>query len=757
MSYIFRGRLCGYLCDQCDEPLSNVVIRLYRVQSDPRVAALAVADPKETFVLLDEEMIKARKKLLLAEARTDSDGRYEFVLTEKQGYKGEPFEFTVYCESVPGQKESRQRPQPRHFSVTTLQPLWRERGDDYLWVWDYCLAYRYWCAIRALFGAWVICGHVLACQYKNQPLSGVTVYAYDRDWITDDPLGSAVTDAGGHFRIDYATADFQVTFLSPLLNIETPIPPFDSGPDLYFRVEAAGGLPLLVEPRDRGLDPDRDNVGHCFCVDLCVDKVPVQLECNLTEPNGCKHGDHNIMPPKVLETITGTAAGLGFSRYDLELWWNGSLQVANAIIYADNAGNPDTGLAFGNHSVTAGALGFVDLEQAVVGAGVNILTSTTFEVRLRVTGIDNSVTTCVSTFSITAARAYIKYIGGGWAADVTNVNEPLRSSDSGAAGLVTVGGSISVRGAADAYGCGDEKIAEYSLWVKADPTFSEAQPANGSAFDPIANGWTNITTVAYTDDQQRQYNTLDGMPAPDFLTNQAVWGTRTICSYIDFLPPFCFNVPDLVEFYWGSGPSGKYSFLLKVTDTGGSTYYDVQRAWLDNEAIRGKIGSLRYAGTVNDIPPCTDVLINDGTGVARQLDIRGFATDPLIVPADLTMPTSDNFNYYTVSLRKQGQPSVVTITNASTTPAPNRATWTTGAGDPPTAVLSTLDLSWLDAATPAPNDAAGNPIAAGQRLARGTSCTYDLLLHVRDRTIVSEGTVHYVDYSFPVKIVNDLP
>ncbi|MEP6636304.1 MAG: hypothetical protein ABJB97_06225, partial [Acidobacteriota bacterium] len=353
----------------------------------------------------------------------------------------------------------------------------------------------------------------------------------------------------------------------------------------------------------------------------------VSLNCGVTQPTGCKHGDTSILAGRVLERITGTASGLGFSRYTLEVFWNGTTLVPNAVIYANAANNPDPALTFGNHQVSGGTLGFVDIQQAVLGAGMGILTSTSFEVRLHVIGIDGSHRDCSSSFQITAAAAYIKYIGGGWAHDVINAAEVLRLSDSVAATETAVGGSVSVRGAANPYGCGSEKIAEYSLWVQDDPTFTLAQPVTGAVYDPLANGWTNITTVVYTTADQRTYNTLDGMPAPDFLTNQSVWGTRLICSYIDFLPPVCFDVPDLVEFYWPSstapsGPSGKYSFLLKVIDTAGNTYYDVQRAWIDNEEIRGKIKTLRYHGSMTDIPACTDILINDGRGAARSLDIR---------------------------------------------------------------------------------------------------------------------------------------
>jgi len=242
--------------------------------------------------------------------------------------------------------------------------------------------------------------------------------------------------------------------------------------------------------------------------------------------------------------------------------------------------------------------------------------------------LDGSQKTCTTTFSITAARAYIKYIGGGWSHDVTNVNEPLRHNDNSTADELAVGGYISVRGAADTYGCSSEQIAEYSLWIKPDPTFNLPQPSQGLPYDPVADGWTNITRVVYTDNDQRIYNKLNGMPTPNFLTNSSIWSTRSVCIRPDFMPLVCFPIPNLVEFYWNSRVgvetgSGKYSFLLKVIDTAGNTYYDIQRVWIDNEAILGGIRGLAGLGA------CEDLYILDVSG--GIISIEGYATDPLIV------------------------------------------------------------------------------------------------------------------------------
>jgi hypothetical protein len=75
-------------------------------------------------------------------------------------------------------------------------------------IWDHCLSPRYWCLVRSRFGAWVLCGRVVVCD-TEAPVSNVKVSAFDVDWLQDDPLGSAITDTTGKFRIDYLADDFK--------------------------------------------------------------------------------------------------------------------------------------------------------------------------------------------------------------------------------------------------------------------------------------------------------------------------------------------------------------------------------------------------------------------------------------------------------------------------------------------------------------------------------------------------------------------
>jgi len=259
MTYIFKGRLCGYICAEYLEPLSNLKVRLYRVEKKLNVAALAVANPKETFAILTDNQIKEKESRLLYESETDKEGNVTFELGAD--YAGEAFEVDVYCASVPRLKIGKKPPKPRQFTITTVQPRFRKTEKSFIAVWEYCLPWRFWCAVLALFDVWTICGRVVDCESKL-PISGVKVSAFDADWIQDDYLGFALTDLAGKFLITYTGADFrQGTW--------TDIELF-GGPDLYFKIEDASGHPLLTETQANGRVPSRENVGHCFCVELCI-------------------------------------------------------------------------------------------------------------------------------------------------------------------------------------------------------------------------------------------------------------------------------------------------------------------------------------------------------------------------------------------------------------------------------------------------------------------------------------------------------
>ncbi len=268
MAYLFKGALRGALCRDCVEPLAGVTIKAYRTVPDRDTTPRAVAQAKDTFTPVDMAAQNAKSSRLLAEAVIDEGGNFTLDFSGSSNYGGEAVEIAVYCSTVPRLKPTQRPIGPLQFCITTLQPLWREIGNDRVAAWNYTIPFRYWCGVRGRFGAWVICGRILHCETRA-PIGGVRVRAFDVDWLQDDALGDAVTDGLGHFRIDFATADFQKTIFSPSINLE-----WTGGPDLYFRIETLSGTSLLPEPPSRGRASDRENAGPCTCVELCLHEQP---------------------------------------------------------------------------------------------------------------------------------------------------------------------------------------------------------------------------------------------------------------------------------------------------------------------------------------------------------------------------------------------------------------------------------------------------------------------------------------------------
>ena len=269
MKRILKGNLKGLICDECSEPLNRVRVKLYKVAQPEMTTVLAVAQPKETFRQLAAAEIEAKQKLLFAEGYTNETGDFEIIITEKSDYDGGAFEIDFECGSVPINYNWPTPPvkfeKPMQFHITVVQPFWKELKDNILYFdYQYAITARWFCRMLAIWKVYVICGKVVNCSNKI-PIGGVKVCAFDVDLIQDDPLGCAVTNSHGMFKIWYTQADFSKTILS-WLNVEWP-----AGPDLYFKIYSGSGALLLNEPRNTGHQPGRENAPNCVCVTLCVD------------------------------------------------------------------------------------------------------------------------------------------------------------------------------------------------------------------------------------------------------------------------------------------------------------------------------------------------------------------------------------------------------------------------------------------------------------------------------------------------------
>ena len=503
----------------------------------------------------------------------------------------------------------------------------------------------------------------------------------------------------------------------------------------------------------------------------CLRRCQRPLHCALTAPAGCVRGETDILPGRILEPVKGDAEGSNFGHYLIEVRSPGGNLLSGAVVYPNNLALPDVAAAQGNFSVSGGTLGWVDTRKCAVDAGVELLSSTTFTLTLRVFALDGTELKppCTGSFSLSVNEVYIKRVSAPWSVDYPNASEPLRASDNPAATLSTVGGDMHVRGAANVYGCASEKIGRYRIWAIPDPTFSEPQPAPFSSIVP-GGDWRLVTDIEfnpmsipqpsgppinYTADQVRASNVLDGDPTPSVLTND--WSSRSecICVHIDSTNfCTCWNVPSLAPKVFHSttllpqdpahhqGATGKFSFLLQVIDTAGNTYYDIQRAWIDNEPIQAAIVG------IGSQAPCSDMYTQTPEGVFKTVDVRGHAWDEYIDRNDLSAPTSNNFGGYQVRFVKQGalSPQVVLINSTNTVPARALAL---PAESLATGTLTPWNLQVLDAAT--------NPLglSADQLLGPGEACVYNVILEAWDRTVVDEGTVHASPWIlFPIKIIN---
>ena len=332
MPYQFALNLCGSLCSECHEPLAFVDVLLVAPRPQTDLIVAAVAEPKNTVTILDPEAFSSLQDRIIAKGSTDAEGQLAINIADER-YQGAAFEVVLAISAVPQQKRQQDQ-ELLPVSLTTLQPQWQQKEGFFFDGWRYCLPAKIWCAIRARFGAWVICGRVVD-QGSGIGVAGAIVEAFDTDLFQDDALGRSLPSGpDGQFRIDYAAADFRRTPFSPLINVE-----FFPGPDLYFRVSAAGGGVLLQEDRSVGRSPGRGNVAPCACVKLEVPirDVPQQADPT-TFPYWTAIGDFNLASH--INPLTGRTSGIPpFTGHRNNLAFYNNLQLRGVVPWRE-PGNP---------------------------------------------------------------------------------------------------------------------------------------------------------------------------------------------------------------------------------------------------------------------------------------------------------------------------------------------------------------------------------------------------------------------------------
>ena len=478
----------------------------------------------------------------------------------------------------------------------------------------------------------------------------------------------------------------------------------------------------------------------------CIRECFRPLTCALTGPDGCVPEEVNADIPALVVAITGTAAGLGFSHYVLE-WSKDSITWhASDFVYPPV---PPGSTVQGSTPVVSSLLAYLN---------TTLLDAGTFFVRMTVSGSGGATTTCSIIFSVFKKDVRILGAGGNTSLDAPWTDPAARLIDnvpalcSRVAGTYEAsfgGGCLEILGSAYVGGCDNLKTKGYTLDWKP-----------GYEIDCTTGGWTNFLAIDFiTPAQQRIINMrMD----TDDLT--AYWGPDCLVPWP--FPPFCLLTDPTGRLYPGSwntlvggcNLSGLFTLRLTVTDTMSGTYCDTQRIWLDNKPITAMI-------LIDAVPKCADLFISQfalppDCSVPWSLPVSGIAYDEYI---DETLPLArpnDNFDYYAISIEKQGGPSLTIPI-----PGPGGTCYygTSRVGDPGTrcgvptvaqiiGTLTTFDLRAID-----PLCQASLPyvVPPGFATPRGQCCVYIFHLTVYDRTARPCG-VNYATADWPVKICNDL-
>lgn len=525
------------------------------------------------------------------------------------------------------------------------------------------------------------------------------------------------------------------------------------------------------------------------------------LRCELTGPTGCTEEKPGLVKDAVAVEIDGTATGAFFDHYTLH-WRKVQGQAC-----VDDPSWKTIGISYpgggptGSVPVVAGTLGWLDT--------TNLLPDS-YEIRLCVYSIiANAVPCCFCiTFALFKVMVWIDRVAElpgapvktppGWFDLPAPPQVPIVHQNPGGI-IVPVGGCISVVGSAWVGDCQNRQIQCVDLraavgWQPgtAEPGFIPSLPLYTIPMLPTPICYPDADPVVELKkrswwNQLVETNLIRGswVPTP-------IMGFDT--QYC--LPKSCFDsasvLPPCPDAQHGCH-SGKYTLLLDVTDTTTpipNHYYDTQQVWFDNKPIHVEFDGLEGVGPCQDV--CLSKYVPAGApcGVCWPMNLLGIVFDEYIDDADHSYP-SNNFDYYSLSITRQGGPSyAIPITLSLCPPAfgPDQLKGTQRVGEPGTrcevalgcpppvfgaimsALLSKLDLRIFDAVCAGdPSFKAPFTPPAGFALKRGQCCTYAFELFAQDKTWtngfapspVTPGAnglgLHWISTPpWPVEICNDL-
>lgn len=478
----------------------------------------------------------------------------------------------------------------------------------------------------------------------------------------------------------------------------------------------------------------------------CLRECFQPLVCDLTGPTGCAEETTSPVLPGFLVPVTGTAGGAGFSHYVLEWSTNGVVFHADSFYYPPI---PPGGTVQGNTPVFGGLLAYFDT--TLQNPGVHYIRLTVFSV----TGAQ-----CVKqiTFELSKKDVRILGVGGyfnldtGWADPNAKFveNVPALCTRPASVSEVSFGGCLSVSGGAFVGGCEGKSVKNYILDYK--PGF-ESNCKSG--------GWTKFWEVDYsTPAQQRWINwrTDSSVLTSDWVDDcfvPTLFGP--FCSPFRKVEPLSLLSPDCWQTLIAKCQlSGLYTLRLTVNATDGSSECDTQSIWLDNKDICARI-------RIDAVPKCADLFISQfalppDCSVPWNLPVSGIVYDPYIDPTQPHMRPNDNFDYYTVTVTKQGGPSLqipVPGPGGSCFYGTSRVGTCFQCPDDPADAYGTLALFDLRAVDILCSPILPYTVPDGFGLKRGECCVYTFEVHAQDRTITSGGP-HQGNDIWPVKICNDL-
>lgn len=524
-----------------------------------------------------------------------------------------------------------------------------------------------------------------------------------------------------------------------------------------------------------------DNRCRLICREVCV---PVTI-CELDEPTGCTEDERSEEHGAAVVRVVGTADGANFDHYTLQLrevqgaectddeGWKES-QDSQIVVYPG-------GGSTGTSPVRADTLGWIKTTH---------LQPDSYEIRLCIYTEDEQRSSCCCIqFRLFDSTVYIKEVGDAEVQSSRVFDPAAPVTDSGGQ-VVPVGGNVTVKGDAFVGDCYDRQVESFDVLYRPGhhPTPSNCNPNNyvGSLLT-AHDSPLRFTGDSRCSEREKRARENDIYGPEDPLTvywkqEKGPLGFKW-CVLEDFgfsshqRLPGCPDAKHLCQ-------SGTYTLLLRVQDTAGNVYCDTQQVWFDNKPMHSDV-HVSFDG-IKGLPACEDLRLGefgeDSCGSAWNVGLEGVAFDEYIDPNDRSYP-SDNFDYYTIQVTRQGGPTLdipIATSPGAYGPDPLRGTSRVGqpgvrchddlpsrcdslkpsypsSGSP--SLLSYLDLRVFDAQC-APQVPSPYNIPDGFPLDRGEECGYAFEVYAQDQTWSDgrHGGLHRA-WSSPwaVTVVNNLP